>query len=75
MVLLWRRMVPEKNGVNTFYFISPTDHSNKNNKSWIKQKRHLKKTLKGGANKVEWLGTLELEEQLGSEYTEAFLAS
>ena len=71
MVLLWRWTVPEKNGVNTFCFISPTKTTNPGSK----KKRHLKKTLKGGANKVEWLGTLELEEQLGSKHTEVFLAS
>ena len=41
MVLLWRWTVPEKNGVNTFCFISPTKTTNPGSK-----KKKKKKTLK-----------------------------
>lgn len=70
-MLLWKLLVPDK--VNTFHFVPPTNH-NKN--SWTKKNvRHLQKTLKGGENKVEWLGILGLEEQSVSEFPEFFLAS
>lgn len=45
-----------------FLLLRTTENSRCNTKS------NCKKTLKGGKNEVDWLGTLELEERHGSEF-------